>query len=593
MRIAKALFCAAMLSLFAAATFAQAPLEPAQLPSRTVFYLIWRGTPPADARSANALLSLWDDPGFAPVRAAMLDSFLKDANSPKPGAKATSAQLTQQDLNDYASLLENPLEFGYITQPKRAASSAAAAAANGSAVAHPWNGFFFIYNRTGKEALLTKALLRIRANQQADPKDAPKLSQVTVAGVSALKFERKSGTSYWIEDGKYAISANDPAVLEEILPGLQGKTAGGASLAQSAAYQEAQPILGNGPIEFFLRVPDLKELTPETTANSGVRVGAILDALKLEAIHSICGRVTFENARTHVQGAVLGDASAGSLFDIIPDGTPAPASAILVSADTVYYNASRINFLAVYNTVKRVAGAFFPKGQEGNVVIFESLAQTRIGRPIPDALALFTGEFASIQNSPALDQKKQVYFVGIQNKPEMLKLLRTALAENVASERSEGDVTYLKISLGGKSSSAGTMQYNFYNIAVTPDSILAANRTEAIRELLAKRPAAPSWPAAVQSARAQFPKNLVAFNYVDMQHLDWAGIKEQWRQDYAKATPKAAVPTAGQKAPAPSATKMPSWFEQLDPQVLGRHLHFTSSASWKDAKGIHFEQWLD
>jgi hypothetical protein len=55
-------------------TWAQAPLEPAQMPTRTMFYVIWRGAPAGDARKANNLLALWDDPDLAPVRAAMFQN---------------------------------------------------------------------------------------------------------------------------------------------------------------------------------------------------------------------------------------------------------------------------------------------------------------------------------------------------------------------------------------------------------------------------------------------------------------------------------------------------------------------------------------
>jgi hypothetical protein len=590
MHIRKASILATLLlPLSAAVSVAQAPLEPAQLPSRTVFYVIWRGTPADQVRRANSLLSLWDDPGFAPVRAAMFDSFLRDLNTPKTGAKEPAAPLTKQDLEGYSALLENAFEFGYLTE---AGKRTPAATPESGAPAHSWNGWFSIYDRTGKEAVLAKALLRMRAQSAADAKDPAKLSQVTVAGAPALKVEHKSGSSYWIEDGKFVIVTGEPAVAEEIIPRLHGKALGTATLAHSAAYQEAQPILGNGPIEFFLRIPDLKEVAPESTAQ-GLRVRPILDVLKLEAIHSLSGQVTFENARTHIQGAVLGDTAAGSLFDLVPDGAASPVSAGLTSPDTVYYNTSRINFQAVYSTVKRIAAAFFPKGQEGNVAMFEALAQTRIGRPVPEALALFTGEFGSIQNSPTLDQNKQVYFLGIHNKAETLKLLRTILAENIASERNEGDVTYLKVSLGGKNSAAGTMQYKFYNVAITPDSIIGATRSDVIKEVLAKRTPNPAWPAGAQNARTQFPHNLVGFNYVDLQHLDWSGIKEQWRQELAKAETRSAAPGSRQKPPSAGSAKIPAWFDQLDPQVLARHLHFASSASWKDEKGVHFEQWLE
>src|SRR2546421_5327078 len=40
-----------------------------------------------------------------------------------------------------------------------------------------WNGMFFVYDRTGKEMLLTKAILRMRAEE----KEAPRPSQVAIA----------------------------------------------------------------------------------------------------------------------------------------------------------------------------------------------------------------------------------------------------------------------------------------------------------------------------------------------------------------------------------------------------------------------------
>ena len=111
---------------------------------------------------------------------------------------------------------------------------------------HPYNGLFFVYDRTGKEALLSKAVLRMRAQE----KELPQISQVTIAGVPALKVERKTSTTYWVEHGKYAASANERSVLEDILARLEGKGSDSSSLAQSAAYKEAQPQLGGGSSNF-------------------------------------------------------------------------------------------------------------------------------------------------------------------------------------------------------------------------------------------------------------------------------------------------------------------------------------------------------
>src|SRR2546427_11060616 len=72
LRIRILLPIAALLCLAAAnSARAQAPLEPAQMSPRTLFYLIWHGVPGAESRKTNSLLALWDDADFAPVRSAL------------------------------------------------------------------------------------------------------------------------------------------------------------------------------------------------------------------------------------------------------------------------------------------------------------------------------------------------------------------------------------------------------------------------------------------------------------------------------------------------------------------------------------------
>ena len=104
----RASVCALVFSLLLSGRLsAQAPLEPAQMPSRTSFYLIWRGTPAGDARKTNALFALWDDPDFAPVRAAMF------ANMTSPSQQdASKPALTPEEAEQYSSLLENAFVVG-------------------------------------------------------------------------------------------------------------------------------------------------------------------------------------------------------------------------------------------------------------------------------------------------------------------------------------------------------------------------------------------------------------------------------------------------------------------------------------------------
>ncbi len=561
---------------------AQAPLEPAQMSPRTVFYLVWRGAPPTDVRKANAVLAMWEDADFAPVRSAIAAGVFHSSTE-----KPDQPKLTREQLQEFAGLLENSFTLGYVSEPARRALSTGAVVADRRNP--PWNGMFFVYDRTGKEGLLAKAILRLRVEE----KEAPLLSQLTIGGVQVLKAEGKNRVTYWAEHGKYAVSAGERAVMEEILGRLDGKVSGAATLAQSAAYQEAQANLGSGLLEFFLRIPDLEKLAADSKAGP-IQVRPLLDAARLDAMHSLSGHITFEGAKTHVQAAIVGDAATGTLFDIWSAGQPSPASLTFVPADAVSYTSAQLNFQGIYDTVKRVARAAFPQVQQGNVDLLDTVAQTRLGMPLPDALGLLTGEFASMQTSPSMDSTKQVYFFGIRKKPETLRLMRTVFSDQLTSERNEGDVTFLKISLGGKQSSAGSAQWKFFNLAVTQDMILGANGIETLREALANRGRASTATglAAVpqfQSGRAQFPGNLSGLGYFDFQKVDWQAAKDRWVAETKKNTPAKSIGPSNTS----TATTGIEWLQQVNPLVVSRHLHFSSSVSWKDSKGIHWEQWVE
>jgi len=561
-------------------TWAQAPLEPAQMPARTTFYVIWRGTPVGDARKSNSLLALWDDPDLAPLRAAALQNM--QSSSERDPSKP---QLSREEMEQTSSLLENSFVFGYLRKPE--AKSAAAKSTD-----RPWNGMFFAYDRTGKELLLAKTVLRFRSQE----KEPPKISTITVAGAPALKIERKDSVTYWTERGKYAVSSSELGVLEEILARLDGKTSG-SSLAQSAVYQEAEPLVHGGLLEFFLRVPQFKDFASAVPANSPVKIEPILDALKVESIHSLSGHVTLEGAKARVQGTVLGDVAPGTLFDLWTNGQQAPASLSFVSPDVISYSEAQFNLSAFYDLLKRALRVALPQQQQGGAEMIEGLAASRIGRPIPDALALFSGDFASIQSNPAMDPQKAVYYVGIRNKPDTLKLLRTVFGDQLGFERTEGDATFVKVSLGGGQGSSGVAQWNFYHLALTPNFVLASSRSETLREFLARNsPGNPqaqaALPPAFQAARAQLPANLNGLTFMNFQKIDYQALKSRWIEQ-AK-NPSAGTAKRGANASPESPTgQVPDWLLSINPEVFPRHLHFLAGASWKDSKGVHFDEWLE
>jgi hypothetical protein len=561
---------------------AQGPLEPAQMSPRTLFYVIWHGAPGGEARKSNSLLALWDDADFAPVRSALAAEMLDSSAEKSPRAK-----LTPEQVQEFAGLLDNSFTVGYVNGPTRRNLSNGAVSADARTPA--WNGMFFVYDRTGKELLLAKTMLRLRAEE----KEAPVLSQVTIAGVQVLQSEGKSGVTYWAEHGKYAVGAGERSVMEDILGRLDGKVSGAASLAQSGAYQEAQANLGGGLLEFFLRVPDLKELAADSNPGT-FQIGPLLQAARIDAVHSIGGRVIFEGARTRLQAAVLGDAAEGTPFDIWPGGHGTPASLALVPAEAVFYHSTQFNFSGIYDTVKRVARAAFPQTQQGNVDMIEAVAQQKLGMPSGEAIGLLTGEIATLQTSPSMDTAKQVYFFGIRRKPETLKLLRTIAGEQLSSERNEGDVTFLKLSLGGKQGAAGSAQWKFFHLAVTPDLIIGASSVETLQEFLATRAKGPASGglAAVpqfQANRAKYPENLISLSYLDFKKIDWQEMKDRWREEAKKSAAVKTVSTSQDATPSAGA----DWLASVNPQVFARHLHYSSSVSWKDTKGIHWDQWIE
>jgi hypothetical protein len=561
---------------FSPRSAAQIFVEPAQLPSRTSFYVLWRGAPTGEIRQQNSLYALWDDPEFSMARAAFLEAFAGDSRNQKSKPAASREEMAQ-----YVTLLDNPILIGYLRRPQARAAAARTQTAN---TAPAWSGMFLVYDRTGKEELLSRAVLHMRGAE----KEIPKLTPMTLASVSALKIERKDGVTYWAEFGKFAVSASEQSVFEEIVNLVNGKPGRGA-LSQSAAFQEARPLLNGGVIEFFLNISSAVELALDSPNSSPATVRPFLTALKLDSVHSLAGHIAIDGTKTRMRAAILGDTAPGGLFDIWADGQANPVSLSYATPDTVYYSESQFNLLGIYNTLKR---AFTSTGNSSSQAAnpIEAAIETRLGMPLPDALGLPTGEIAYMQTSPTFDDNQKIYFLGIRNKADTLKLARTLAGDRISSERIEGNTTFLKISQGGGASPAGVAQWNFYYVAVTPAMLLGSPKSETIRKYLGQSTAgsAAAPPKSIFATRGQYPEKLNGFSYFDFQKVDWAGVKAKWVLEANQSAGIAKSPDAEKNG-----KQFADWLSQVNPEVFPRHLHALAGASWKDAKGVHFEEWVD
>src|SRR5258708_6895783 len=430
----------------------QAGLDPQQLPKSTVFYLAWHGMPSGDARSANSLLALWDDADFAPVRAGVAEQLLSGPADEKKAQKPMS----KEELAEIASLLDNELVAGYLSDPE----AAKAESTSGDVKAHKGNGGFFVDGRTGKETTLAKLLLRA-GSRGGEP---AKITQTTLAGIAAMKIENKSGTSYWAEDGKYAYGASEPAVFEQIVAWSKHAAPEAGWLAKTPGYKDAGEILKGGVAQFYLQVPSVKQFWADANPG-GFRMGPMLQNLQNDSVPSMAGQIAIEGTKTRVRGASFGDPSPGAAFDVWSEGVALPGSLQLVNYSVISYQTSQINLLGIYGLIKRALSGSGSGNQKGPADFVESAIQVKLAMSAPEALGQFSGEFAAIQTNAGLDPAKQVYVIGIKGKAEALKLLHRALEERISAERSEGDTTLFRVAESGIQSGAGTTTWEYDHAA--------------------------------------------------------------------------------------------------------------------------------
>src|SRR5260370_11796030 len=145
-------------------------------------------------------------------------------------------------------------------------------------------------------------------------------------------------------------------------------------------------------MEFFFHFPNIIDRNWDTSA-MGFRLRPLIQSLKLEAVHSIAGRLALEGARTRFQGAILGDTSPGSLFDIWDEGGTSPSSWQFITANTVWYQEWRVNLLGIYALIKRALQSTVGATQPSPMDFVETQAAKRLGMPLPDPIRLFTRQF--------------------------------------------------------------------------------------------------------------------------------------------------------------------------------------------------------
>ncbi|MGH9746830.1 MAG: hypothetical protein ACRD59_12065 [Candidatus Acidiferrales bacterium] len=549
---------------------AQTSALPDRLPANTIFYAYWLGMGSlTKAEKTNHVVQLFEDPQFALGRDALLKNF---RNSIAKNGPATSEPETAEVL----SLLDNPAVIGIVLNPAPAKTAAADKAP-------PPVGFFVVYDVHGKTAIVEK----LRAANSASGKEVPTVMSYDFHGTKVEARATGTDVSYTALTPKHYFLADQKAVIEDLIARFGAAENPADSVTRIPEYKAIRAFVSSdASVEYFARIPDLsKSLSPEQLDKPGVKVAM---NLHLDRVHVFGGSISFAGEATRFRGAVLGDTSAGTIFDVAGASGTSFVTWPVVSAGPIF-GISRFNFPAIYQLLRAAALPVLPPQQAASVEMSEKMAQGFLGMPVSDALQLFTGELAS-QTAFADDGSSlKTYAVSIQKPQDVLRILRAVGGGFIVGEDTSGDTTFLDLVYPYTDPATGQKRRDFYYVAVTPTMLFAAPRKAAVREAMARLNAKTDAAKAVgnfsspefSSLRSLLPEKLSGLSAIAIAQIPWDKLLSREAQQMADAAKSS-------NSPPPST----DWLKAIKPEVLTRHLHFGVSGWWKDSSGIYFDSYV-
>jgi hypothetical protein len=546
-----------------------------RLPPDAWLYLHWHGTASlGSVRETNSVLRLWNDPSVVAFRQRMFEQW-----ESKSAQKQPAHPITQADINDILSLFENPAIFGVLTNP----SSSAGAAANPAST-------FFILDTSGKLGEFARVRARLESQNTAQPERIP----LVISRVPVTKVISGKQTSYEAQTGKYFVRTDSLPALTELLPRLTAASLPATPSEEAALPAPCRDVPRNALLD-YLALPE-KLSASQSLSNPNFNFSAFIKALHVDQIHAFCGSVKFEQTATRMQGAILGDTSAGSILNVLGDSRGSFATMALAPAGAAY-QCNILDFSALYTALKNAFAAALPPERAGMVAGIDSMLASSWGMAPADALQLFTGEFAIIRPHPATDPSQRVYAISVQQPDKVLGLLRKLLTNSNRKEKTEGDTTYLTLALpaGLAPASMGPdPQPSKFTLAVSPNFLIAGPDEAVVREAVARAHGSGGSVSsgllaadpAFQKVRGALPAKLSGVSYTDLAHFNWAKIASDYQKEL-NAQLQAQARASGK--PAPPAF---DFFRDFNWQVIPRYLQFAISGAWKDSSGIYFDSYI-
>jgi hypothetical protein len=553
-----------------ASALAQTATIPDRLPPDTIFYLHWRGSAfVTGAEKKNHLLQLLEDPDLGPMREAAVKNFQHSFEAPGSTAPVLG-------LDDVVSLLENPIAMGLVANPPQSAPA--------PDTAPTLVGVFFVYESAGKTALIQK----LKAASKEAGGEIKTILSYDFGGTAVEARTNGTNVTYTAQTKTYYLVADQKRVIEDLITRFRGPGKPASSVTQLPEHQAIRSYIGgDSAIEIFGRIPDFNKWIPAAQREKPAARAAT--NLHLEKIHAMGGSVSFEGEATRVRGAVLGDASGGSLFDIL-----GPSRAAFLTQPIVYpgpfFSMTRLDLAAAYQLLRAAAVGTLTDQQAAALNVYETMAQTFLGMPVADALRLFTGEFSSRSTFAEDGSLVKFFAVSIQKPQDVSRILRAVAGGMIVGEDTEGDATYFSLSFPYRDPATGQQRRNSYYVAVTPQFLYAGPQKALLREAVARGNSGSGDPAAKNSSadpeidhlRALLPEKLSGFTGADMARVPWDKVTAQLSQQGADASKKSE-----------NSTPPPSWLNSIKPAALSRHLHGVVTGLWKDANGVYFDSYIE
>lgn len=560
-------------TFFAGSAVAQQNSLVDRLPANTWLYLHWRGTSSlVGTNDTNSVLRLWRDPSFAAARQSFIDRMAQDAKQKNPKSEA----LTQENVNDILSLLENQAVFGLLNEPAPAPSGGAKPASS-----------FLIYDATGKQRLIDK----FNAERAKNSASTLTRTRIPLSSFTGYKILNGKSTSYEAQAGPYFVRTDTLEAMEALLPRLTSPRRIAGSFDEMATVPSACRIAGQGSLLNFLALPG--RLNPsQMRSNANFDFAAFIKSLHLDQVHAACGDLAFEAHDTRMRGAVLGDTSQGSILNILGDGREDFATLALAQSGSAY-QCSILDFVALYKTLMVGVAAALPPDKAGFAAGVDSLASTLWGMPPTQALALFTGEFASINLHADADPTRAIYAFSIQRPDRVLALLQHVIPGASTTQKQGGDTTYVIVTLPQvrESSQVARAEPSQFFFAVTPSMLIASKRQDILSDAVVRlhtplgsaQSDSLSNDSGFKRARATMNSKLSALSYSDLTRYNWAAIIDTIEKGMNERA-EAEARRDGKPAPVPVRL-----FPGFDPAIISRYLHFSSGSAWKDSTGIYFD----